>query len=1388
MKRFLSMLLAIVMVFSMLPVAAFANTKPRIYFETDFNEGMQAEDTFTVTAKIENNPGFGTITMTLDWNSEVVRFEGFQEDDDDELDTEVLRSDNCFWGNPDDPETNSPGRVTANKIKGFKENGILFKADFTVLGRGEVRLGLDRTNASKFELKNLDGTADLDHDLDLSVITNLKVSGAPAITQDEPFLAITTNGAPITNFEKVGTIRYAMESYGSYTAYPAAPHYHITIPQGVTEVSVTHSSAQSVFYNENVNDGSVGAYGYIADLNQTVEIDDYESDETYTCNPGPTATYECSKDAAGNVTFTIPLTMSVDTNWDNEAEEYCFVKTQDRYQYAATVENSNYYPICFFTFEYESESGGAGGVQTPTEHSIIKTENLNASITVKNEAGTDIIKAVKNTKVYLAGEGIGEYKLTGFTVTAADNTLVPVGDDNTFNMPDQAVTVTANVEVKTYTIAKNPNANGTFTVNDAAEAETEITEAAKDATVYLAGTANDGYELKGFTVTAADGASVTVRNDNTFTMPNQNITVSAVFEQKDQPSTTNTITLNAATAELEIGATKTLVAAVTPEDAEILWTSDAPAVATVDEDGVVTAVAAGSATITATIKDTECSATCAVTVKEPATYNVVIANSEGGTVTAAPATAEAGETVTLTVTPDVGYAFNSISVTDAESNPVESTDTTLEAITYTFEMPASDVSVSAVFDELPNTITKFKVNHPIMVEKTVTVDEQTYEDINVLPLYKGNEENLIQLLETLVEDKAPAQHIVWSSSNESIAKIENGKVIPVAQGIAIITAKIEDITDTATYALLRDTGMQQFAVEVSDVPTGYTVDMPDDTKPVVGADIYVPVTVGSDTAGATFNAYDMTFRYDPAKLTLISQGTDSTAEDYVQGLNVGGDIPVGTIHVERYGDEKSAGSVAFTLKFQVMQAGNTDVQVISAKVGKSEEALQSDASVATLTDPVTQVISSYKVELPNGFTGDYSVVSGKSYTFTATDIHYDYTFSVTIGGEAVENAVTDKGNGKYTISKDLITGNVAITVEESKGKTYNVDLTGAEDLTGAKTAQYMAADGYTATLNPADGYYYKDLVVKIGGEAYTGYQTDDDNEDGKVYYTIRGEHITGDIVFIHTKTDLAPNEVRVHFDGDGAADIASNTATVATLDSSYSFAIDKKPGFNYDVTYKMGKDAVYNSLTATEQGYTIDPVTDEIWIKIEKVSDLEVTVQEYLKLNGKSVFLITATQTLEAGKILSYDGAHMYQKTYTYVTPTEDETTGEIQTSTEAKTEWSYLVIVGNGQTFNDDDAKAKITDITATAENLDNNYNVNESGIQEGDPVGTVDINDAQLVYDMYMNHYEAFYDAEHENMPTIRKFLRADTNGDKMIDTKDAAAVVAEIIRQKNTPADNT
>ena len=77
----------------------------------------------------------------------------------------------------------------------------------------------------------------------------------------------------------------------------------------------------------------------------------------------------------------------------------------------------------------------------------------------------------------------------------------------------------------------------------------------------------------------------------------------------------------------------------------------------------------------------------------PKTYTVTVADAQHGKVTASPASGEAGTKVTLTVTPDDGYALDTLTVKQANGTAVKVTNNT-------FTLPAADVTVTATFGRL----------------------------------------------------------------------------------------------------------------------------------------------------------------------------------------------------------------------------------------------------------------------------------------------------------------------------------------------------------------------------------------------------------------------------------------------------------------------------------------------------------------------------------------------------------------------------------------------------------------------------------------------------------------------------------------------------------------
>lgn len=508
---------------------------------------------------------------------------------------------------------------------------------------------------------------------------------------------------------------------------------------------------------------------------------------------------------------------------------------------------------------------------------------------------------------------------------------------------------------------------------------------------------------------------------------------------------------------------------------------------------------------------------------------------------------------------------------------------------------------------------------------------------------------------------------------------------------------------------------------------GYTVSMGADKQVASGQIVEIPVTIGNNDGKNAYNAYDMTFSFDPTILTLNMEATS------IEGYRV---IPgSGTVRIVRYGKAAELGD-ALTLNFTAAGQGQSAVKVTAAYVDTNTNAIELDAPAAiVLKDTTTVTVSGYTVSLPDDFTrtdAEGSVIeAGGNLTFVPKDPNYDYTVTVTVGdGEAT--TVSPDENGTYTVPN--VNGNVVVKSTKTP-KSFNVTL--GDDTTGAATATYK--EDYTFKLTPATGYTYK-MAVTIGGKDYTGF-TAAANEDGTTTYTIPGADVTGDIVINSNKQVKQPATFTVIFDGTGAGDATGESSVKEN--TNYTFTVAKKDGFKYTISATMGGKAV----TVTEGAnntYTIANVTGNLVITIEKKSTLtmEVTVSEYVEMDNKTVFLVTVTGTPEEGKAFAYGDNVMYK------------------TTAYGENVYSWLVIVDKGEAFDKATAEANIMQASATAEEVKQSYDVNETGL--------VDINDAQLTYDIYSGKYTDF------EKVSVRKFLRADVTKDKVVNSADAVAVV--------------
>ena len=320
--------------------------------------------------------------------------------------------------------------------------------------------------------------------------------------------------------------------------------------------------------------------------------------------------------------------------------------------------------------------------------------------------------------MYLCSDCHTATESTPHTVTLPDpvkGVTLTLGTTSNTYIKDDTVTLTVEKEgtdIVTVT-AKNGNTD---------VALTEVQEAAQDEA-------------------AAQATTEKAKTVYTFTMPDGDVTISVTkaaktYAVKVADANKDTLKITSPEANLDKVAEGTSVTVVaTPKDGYTL-TADGVVVtygdnqtlkATPDTEKANTytfAMPAGDATVSAAFEE----------VKK---YNVTVAGTvENGTVGVEPKTAAAKDVVTVTVTPNTNFKYTDGSLkatytdggTKKEINDFKAVDG--KENTYTFEMPAADVTVSAKFEEIATetyTVTVTKDG-----DGEVTVNEQETEKLEGL--------------------------------------------------------------------------------------------------------------------------------------------------------------------------------------------------------------------------------------------------------------------------------------------------------------------------------------------------------------------------------------------------------------------------------------------------------------------------------------------------------------------------------------------------------------------------------------------------------------------------------------------------------------------------------
>ena len=255
----------------------------------------------------------------------------------------------------------------------------------------------------------------------------------------------------------------------------------------------------------------------------------------------------------------------------------------------------------------------------------------------------------------------------------------------------------------------------------------------------------------------------------------ESITLPVVYGTDDAPAVTPE---TAATGESAATDEKVAKAA---EKLTIEWTSSDESVATVDATGMVVAVSAGEADITASVTDSEMSAVCKVTVKV------------------------AAKGITVPDNLDVKLNDGNETTVEATVSPADATDVKV-SYASTDEAVATvdkDGKVQILQPGECDIVTTLTQEGKKVVEKKTHI--KAFYEVEGITLDKTEgiltAGNTVTLNATVLPKEIADETIVtWTSSDEKVATVdENGKVTAIAAGEATITANAGE--KSATYKL-----------------------------------------------------------------------------------------------------------------------------------------------------------------------------------------------------------------------------------------------------------------------------------------------------------------------------------------------------------------------------------------------------------------------------------------------------------------------------------------------------------------------------------------------------------------------------------------------------------
>ncbi|MBQ9202964.1 MAG: Ig domain-containing protein [Prevotella sp.] len=828
--------------------------------------------------------------------------------------------------------------------------------------------------------------------------------------------------------------------------------------------------------------------------------------------------------------------------------------------------------LTFSTAKNSSQNAPAYNSNNSDLRLYYASNGSGGSITITPASGITITGAVINaTNNYTPSVKYTVDSGTATAVSVSSNSYTVSGISATSSLTFQNVN-TSNTQLRIKTIQITYTATASSPLSS-------IALSGDYPTVFSVG---DNFSHEGMTVTATyeDNNTSDVTSSATFsgynmnTAGNQTVTVSYTAGQITQTAeygiTVNNvavtgITLDKTTTGVKVGRTVTLTPTIAPNNAtnkNITWSTSNSSVATVD-NGEVTGVAGGTATITATTEDGDFSASCTVTVTDGSIDLTAGTISFTAFTNAGSYNQDAEADFSVTGSDDVVYDFTKFycmvySNTDSrlqmhagDGYLVLPTIKSAQGFTFTVtystnanatSQPSIVVGGTTVATGASGTMSYTTDATSAMVKIMNSGSHAVYvSDITIAPtkddrsLSFSNPTTTVTVGQNVTNaaTASPAGTIVYTSSDEDVATVDtNGKVTGVTIGTATITATV---AEDASY----NEATASYNITVNGIPaaTSISLTVKNSSEETISKDEIPVGEIGTLVAGYTkAEGANVTVTYDSSDATVLE--IDDDTYDAKKGGTATVTVTVTPNDVTRY----SVVEETF------------DVTVLNSQKGTTE-----------LT-----IVNNEAEEVTSG-----STVYGTNITLTAV-LATDYDGTIAI--EQTNEAIAD-----VAISDDIIT----ITPKAAGSTTIT--------LTAPETANFdgEVSKTYTLTVTAPSGQATADIVAAIDilNETFDGTDYSGGN-DG----TFRGSFTTGTIVYdgnswTVTNTTGAKKCLKV---GTSSGGSATTPSLALSADKIYtiSFRVAGWTGDGTNLTLSATQGTLSaTSITMTSGAWTEHSVT-----------------------------------------------------------------------------------------------------------------------------------------------------------------------------------------------------